>query len=551
MPVEIVAKVKEATAYIRAAVADDEDGPSVSGSGFVVGADGTTGYIVTNAHVVIGTRPDPPVGGRRTAEVFFRSGTKAETRAVAEAVAIEADRDLALLKVTGVPNLPAPIALDGAAVPFETMTVYIFGFPFGEQLALGHGNPPVNVGRGQVSSLRRDEADRLTSILLDGALNPGNSGGPVVDARGRLVGISRATIRGANIGFAIAVPQLLPMLGGRAGEPILALPSADEQAVVLAVEVPLVDPLGRLKSARWLRARGAATSAREGRPAAPASQPTFGPIPDAEASPLRIEKGRATGSFKIALEGRDVVLSSQVACMDGSGQTVYTQPGRCLLGVARPKRGDRGSRRVTFWGDAIDPDGDCGLKLEDGELVCGVPGTLHDINVDIGKNNAARVVQGVEGDFIATVKVAGTFQPGPVRTGPKSVPYNGGGLLAWSDEGNYIRLERGSMHRNGRVLGMVIFESREHGTRVAVHNKGGLDPREDRWLRLERRGDTFSAFVRPDGRDWTALEPIDVKWPSRLKIGVAAINSCGDAMAVRFGDYALERIEGRAAAGRR
>ena len=80
--------------------------------------------------------------------------------------------------------------------------------------------------------------------------NPGNSGGPVVDAKGRLVGISNATIRGANIGFAIAVPELMAMLGGRAGEPAFAITSANEEAVELRVEVPLLDPLGRLRSAR-------------------------------------------------------------------------------------------------------------------------------------------------------------------------------------------------------------------------------------------------------------------------------------------------------------
>ena len=50
MPVETVAKVKNATTYIRTNVHANEDEPSTSGSGFVIGVDGTTGYIVTNAH---------------------------------------------------------------------------------------------------------------------------------------------------------------------------------------------------------------------------------------------------------------------------------------------------------------------------------------------------------------------------------------------------------------------------------------------------------------------------------------------------------------------
>src|SRR5205085_2762781 len=109
-------------------------------------------------------------------------------------------------------------------------------------------------------------------------------------------------------------------------------------------------------------------------------------------------------------------------------------------------------------------------------------------------------VREVEGDFIATVRVAGSFRPGPLSTGRKSVPYNGGGLVAWSDGGNYVRLERGAMYRNQRVAGLLLFESREAGTRADVHNKGGLDPAEERWLRLERKGGTIVGSVSTDGK---------------------------------------------------
>ena len=51
--------------------------------------------------------------------------------------------------------------------------VYIFGFPFGDELALGKTNPPVNVGGGQISSIRRDEDERITSVTDRLALNPG------------------------------------------------------------------------------------------------------------------------------------------------------------------------------------------------------------------------------------------------------------------------------------------------------------------------------------------------------------------------------------------
>ena len=194
---------------------------------------------------------------------------------------------------------------------------------------------------------------------------------------------------------------------------------------------------------------------------------------------------------------------------------------------------------LTVWGEVVDPDGDCRLEFKDGDLVGEVPGTLHDLNIDIGKVNAPRVVREVEGDFVATVKVKGGFQPGPVSTGPKSVPYNGGGLLVWLDQDHYIRLERGSMNRQDRVLGLLIFESRVRGTRAEVHNKGGLNPSKNLWLRLERRGGTLSGFFSDDGRDWEELEPMEVDWPANLKVGLDIVNSCGDPMIVRFQEYSL------------
>lgn len=504
MPVKTVTRVKEATTFIRTNVDSEADGPSMSGSGFLIRVEGTTGYIVTNAHVVTPPRGGTMFASRPTTKIFFLSGTKSETKAVAEVVAAAPECDLALLKVTNVPNLPKPVELNSDAEPFETMTVYTFGFPFGQRLSMGKGNPPVNVGRGQVSSVRRKEDDRLTSVLLDGALNPGNSGGPVVDAKGRLVGVAKATIRGANIGIAIAVPELLDMLDGRAEGAKLAATSRKDGTADLVVEVPLLDPLGRVKSARLLYTRGAAKFSRKKRPtppegpenheddeedgprpkSGPKGEPEFlfGPIEGAETLPLSIDNHRAAGTLAIpaAGDGKDVVLWCQVAVVDGSGKTVHSPPGRCLLGAgAWDDDGRNGSKGLTFWGEVVDPDGDCEWKMNDGALAIEVPGTLHDLNIEISKNNAPRVVQEVEGDFVAKVKVTGSFDPGPVRTGPKSVPYNGGGLLVWLDEGSYIRLERGSMSRDNRVVGLLAFESREQGTRAAVHNKGGLDPRQE------------------------------------------------------------------------
>ncbi len=563
MSVQTVQLLKEATAFIRTEVDFEAGGSSMSGTGFLIRKEGTTGYVVTSSHVVTPELTEESSVRRPATQVYFRSGTKSETMAVAEIVANSPERDLALLRVTNVANLPKPVDLTSGTEPFETMTVYIFGFPFGEKLAEGKHNPPVNVGRGQVSSVRRGEDDRITSLLLDGALNPGNSGGPVVDTKGKLVGIARATIRGANIGFAIAAAALTPVLSATADAPSLhALPGKGGTAE-LTVESTLVDPLGQINSVRLLYIQGAAKFAQslrktprdefgkneenenaEGRPRSTrksAPQFVFGPIEGAESVPMKIDQHRASATVPVSPQGKDLVFWYQVAIVNDSGQTVHLRPGRCFLGGRKSPDGpDSGSASWSFWGGVVDPDGDCDFKLAGGALSCVIPGTLHDLNIDINKNNGPRVVQEIEGDFIAQVKVTGSFRPGPLRTGPKSVPYNGGGLLVWLDDSNYIRLERAAMFRNNRVLGFLAFESREHGQRAQVHNKGGLNPEEDLWLRIERHGSVIEGSWSRDGRVWEKMESmVDIRWPGRVLVGVDGVNSCGDSMTLQFHNYSL------------
>ena len=109
----------------------------------------------------------------------------------------------------GAKDLPKPIDTATAVEPSETMTVYALGFPFGEALSTTKGNPSLTVGKATVSSLRENERGEVVVIQLDGNLNPGNSGGPVVDAKGRLVGVATAGVRGAGIGLAGALHHKL------------------------------------------------------------------------------------------------------------------------------------------------------------------------------------------------------------------------------------------------------------------------------------------------------------------------------------------------------
>ena len=165
-----------------------------NGSGVIWDADG---LIVTNSHVVRGN----------DATVILRDGT----RFPATVVTRDPRRDLAALRVAAT-NLPAARIGDSARVHVGQVVLAV-GNPLGMQGVVTAG---IVTGAGQVTGDGRTRLDDL--IQADVALAPGNSGGPLADAEGRVLGIN-TMISGAGIALAIpaAVVQafLSPMRGSR------------------------------------------------------------------------------------------------------------------------------------------------------------------------------------------------------------------------------------------------------------------------------------------------------------------------------------------------
>ena len=254
IPPETVDVVKKATVFVRVEGVKWKG----SGSGFVVGIDKDTVLIATNYHVLTPPgdekrpRPTPADVARLlkapTVTAVFDSGTKTERALKAVAIAADAEADLAILRVTGLKDPPAPIDIAGAPKLSETMTIYSFGFPFGQALAVGKGNPNVTVGKGTISSLRNDDNGELSVVQIDGALNPGNSGGPVVDTKGRLVGVAVAIVKnGQGIGFAVPAPELAKMMKGRLGDISALVRHADRKAIA-KVDVGVIDPTAAIRT---------------------------------------------------------------------------------------------------------------------------------------------------------------------------------------------------------------------------------------------------------------------------------------------------------------
>ena len=153
-----------------------------SGSGFAVSNDG---YLVTNNHVIEGCQ-----------KVFVhRRGKKYET----DIVAYDTRNDLALLKGNFRPDVTLPLS---STKPYLAQDIYVSGYPFGMNLSSS-----VKVTKGIISSLT-GIGNNLAAMQIDAALQSGNSGGPILDEYGNIVGVAVAKL---DVKFALenfgAIPE--------------------------------------------------------------------------------------------------------------------------------------------------------------------------------------------------------------------------------------------------------------------------------------------------------------------------------------------------------
>jgi regulation of enolase protein 1 (concanavalin A-like superfamily) len=184
------------------------------------------------------------------------------------------------------------------------------------------------------------------------------------------------------------------------------------------------------------------------------------------------------------------------------------------------------------WGEAIDPKKDSEVKGDKTRVEMKLLGRRKGPASSL---DTPRVMREVEGDFVISVKVVGDFRPGGRSTNPGTVPFDGAGILVWSDRDNYIRLERAAINRRGKIYTYVNFEVFEGGTRAGNHNErmqGG-----DCWVRMERKGSRIHGSISFDGKTWKDLKPMQTVWPAKLKVGVAATSSSSLPFKVVFEEY--------------
>ena len=205
-----------------------------------------------------------------------------------------------------------------------------------------------------------------------------------------------------------------------------------------------------------------------------------------------------------------------------------------------PKGEERPVAAVVGWGDAFDTVGDCTIKGAGANLKIEVPGTLHDLSVEQGKVSAPRVLQSVQGDFVAEVTVVGKLEPGGDRTSTYALPYHGAGLLIWLDRDNFIRLERAAILRGNGFFHYVNFEQRSNASMTS--STGAATQEGPIRLRLERQGSTVKASYRLEGQEWVNVRgSVSTRWwGDSLKVGVAAVNTASVPLVAELKDLSVE-----------
>lgn len=167
------------------------DGRGIVRSGFRL-ADSR--LIVTAAHVLASPRGSP--------FVVWNAG-----RSPVHIARIDTTQDLALLELEADPPPMPGLALAPSDVPSVAGEwIIVLGCPFGARTTATFGI--VSAEPGAVL----EPASLRTQIQLNAAVNPGNSGGPVVNLEGRVIGIASATVPGGvGLGFAIPVSALVAL----------------------------------------------------------------------------------------------------------------------------------------------------------------------------------------------------------------------------------------------------------------------------------------------------------------------------------------------------
>ena len=196
--VTLVPRVTPSVGFVLGRGADGQ--PVESGTAFAV----AQGILVTALHVV---------AEADRLSVQFPGGDATPV----DVAAIDAEHDIALLRLVSAPQPgPTPLAVGNSNALQLGEPVAVVGYPLPAP-----EHPTLTVTQGIISAIRTDPE----YVQIDAPINPGTSGGPVITADGRVVGVVDASLRGAqNFNLAIPIDAVKPLLAHLPASARLTLP---------------------------------------------------------------------------------------------------------------------------------------------------------------------------------------------------------------------------------------------------------------------------------------------------------------------------------------
>jgi WD40 repeat protein/CheY-like chemotaxis protein len=248
---------------------------------------------------------------------------------------------------------------------------------------------------------------------------------------------------------------------------------------------------------------------------------------DADAESIAATLERRLSDYLQQIQGRSITFRSLVPDENGKYELPdWAQPfarvGLSLLGASV-----HSETSVTLflqgWGRVVDPDRDCRFEVVSNRLIISVPPTLHNLSTEFSELNAPRVLQEVNGDFVAHIRVVGHINHDGKPTSSHYLAYQGTGLLLWEDENTYIRLERSAYVTHGDLVHSVHFEVRSRRQVTVDLHQAGIE--KPIFLRLARSGSQIRAAGSTDAVTWTEFDPVECLLTEDVKIGIIAVNT--------------------------
>jgi hypothetical protein len=205
------------------------------------------------------------------------------------------------------------------------------------------------------------------------------------------------------------------------------------------------------------------------------------------------------------------------------------------------------STNIPGLGSVTDPVGDCKIEGDAKLLTIAIPAGDHALVIEQNRMTAPRVLQSVSGDFTAQVTVSGTYPDNATTIVPGRRAFQGAGLLLWVGPDTYIRLERGHLKIEGQGtvqhFDYPSWELRFAGKplRMGSGNEGAFTSAEA-YLRLTRTGNKVTASISDDGTTWRDLDPVTVKLPETVQIGLVAGHNTTGPIKAKFNNFKLTPV---------